>query len=37
MWTLTVGMFMGRLEFLVVVYALAKIFSDLFKSFSEQA
>ncbi len=37
MWTLTAGMFMGRLEFLVVVYALAKIFSDLFKSFSEQA
>lgn len=37
MWTLTIGMFMGRLEFLVVVYALAKIFSNLFRSFSEKA
>lgn len=37
MWTLTVGMFMGRLEFLVVVYALAKIFSDAFRSFPKQA
>ncbi|MCS7174852.1 MAG: TrkH family potassium uptake protein [Pseudothermotoga sp.] len=29
MWTLTLGMFMGRLEFFVVIYAFAKIFSDL--------
>ncbi len=37
MWTLIVGMFMGRLEFFVVIYAFAKIFSDLFGSISEQA
>jgi trk system potassium uptake protein TrkH len=37
MWTLIVGMFMGRLEFLVVVYALAKIFSDALRSFPKQA
>lgn len=36
MWTLIVGMFMGRLEFLVVLYAFAKVFLDLFRSFPER-
>jgi len=29
LWTETVGMFLGRLEFMVVLYALAKMFRDI--------
>ncbi|KUK02400.1 MAG: Cation transporter [Thermotoga sp. 50_1627] len=28
LWTLIMGMFLGRLEFLVVLYAFAKVFRD---------
>lgn len=30
MWTLTIAMFAGRLEFLVIIYALSKLFIDLY-------
>ncbi|SHH58604.1 TrkH family potassium uptake protein [Thermosipho atlanticus] len=30
MWTLTIAMFTGRLEFLVVIYALSKLFIDMY-------
>ncbi len=29
LWTLTIGMFLGRLEFLVVIYAISKLFRDI--------
>ncbi|MBB6061822.1 trk system potassium uptake protein TrkH [Thermosipho japonicus] len=32
MWTLTIAMFTGRLEFLVVIYAIAKLINDLSES-----
>ncbi len=35
-WTETIGMFLGRLEFIVVLYALAKIFRDLRQFYSSQ-
>jgi trk system potassium uptake protein TrkH len=28
-WTETIGMFLGRLEFIIILYAIAKIFRDL--------
>ena len=29
LWTLTVGMFLGRLEFLVIIYSVSKLFRDI--------
>ncbi len=36
LWTLTVGMFLGRLEFLVVIYAVSKLLRDISKFLSRR-
>lgn len=35
MWTLTIGMFTGRFEFLIVIYAIAKLVNDINKKVDE--
>ncbi len=35
LWDLIIGMFAGRLEFLVIIYALARIFSDVKNSLTK--
>lgn len=35
MWTLIIGMFTGRFEFLIVIYAIMKVMNDLHKKIDE--